>query len=115
MALTKCGGCTSEVLPEIKVTLLQLFHMVHEELISYLFESFPEITNHYFEPKRSLVEIQRSSNCDYLREVIHRFGKSNVTVHQSNQVLLEHNQCTHVHFPGFLPTRYIIKLARLSK
>lgn len=113
-ALTKCGSCTTS-LPQIKVNLLQLFHIVHEDLISFLFEAFPVITNHYFQPKKALVEIQRSSNCDYLREVIHRFGKANVHIHQTEQILLDYSQCTHVHFPGYLPTRFIIKLARLSK
>lgn len=73
------------------------------------------IQNHYFEPKKALVEIQRTSNCDYLREIIHRFGKANVHLHQTEQVLVDHSQCTHVFFPGMLPTRYILKLARLSK
>jgi hypothetical protein len=54
-----------------KVTLLQLFHLVYKEVISYLFEVMPEIKNHYFEPKKALVEISRTNNQDYLREVIH--------------------------------------------
>ena len=115
-SMTKCGhSCQSIVVPKIKYDLLQIFHLCHEQLITLLFESFPYVPNHYFEPKKALVEIQRTSNCDYLREVIHQFRKVNIVYHDKPQVLREHNQCTHVFYPGYLPTRYVFKLARLSK